>query len=50
MSYSNYDLSSVLLGLLAVLPLGLGALYVLGRAEKRRMPKWNAWQKTSQLR
>jgi hypothetical protein len=47
---TNYDLSSVLLGLLAVLPLGLGALYILARAEKRRMPKWNAWQKTGQLR
>jgi len=47
---ANYDLSSVLLGLVAVLPLGLGALYFLARAEKRRMPKWNAWQKSGQIR
>jgi hypothetical protein len=50
MDYANYDLSSVLLGLVAVLPLGLAALLVLARAEKRRTPKWNAWQKTGQLR
>lgn len=45
MDYANYDLSSVLLGLVAVLPLGLGALYILARAEKRRLPKWNPWPK-----
>jgi hypothetical protein len=47
---TNYDLSSVLLGLVAVLPLGLAALFVLARAEKRRMPKWNPWPKTGPLR
>jgi hypothetical protein len=50
MDYANYDLSSVLLGLVAVLPLGLGALYVLARAEKRRMPKWSPWPKAGSLR
>ena len=49
MDYANYDLSSVLLGLVAVLPLGLGALYVLARAEKRRLPRWNPWPKTGPI-
>jgi hypothetical protein len=50
MDYANYDLSSLFLGLVAVLPLGLGALYLLARAEKRRMPRWNPWQKSGPIR
>ena len=42
----SFDSLSVLYGLLAVLPLGVFAWWLMSRLERRRSPSWKDWYKS----
>jgi hypothetical protein len=46
----SLDVTSIFLGILAVLPLFLLAYMLMAWLERRRMPKFRVWQKTGHLR
>jgi peptidoglycan/LPS O-acetylase OafA/YrhL len=47
---NTLDFWSIALGFVAAAPIGLLAFWVVERRERRRIPKWHGWERTSPTR
>jgi peptidoglycan/LPS O-acetylase OafA/YrhL len=47
---NTLDFWSIALGFVTAAPIGLLAFWVVERRERRRIPKWHGWERTSPTR